>query len=98
MPDPLDPVEALRRIAHEPYDGRLTAEGCRQVARAALAALPAPEEGTGWWCTEDCACPCGDEPAAAPIPEGVPEDHRVCSHGIYHHGCPSCDRQDPESR
>ena len=19
-----------------------------------------------------------------------------CSHGIYHHGCPSCDRQDPE--
>ena len=21
---------------------------------------------------------------------------RVCSHGIYHHGCPSCDRQDPE--
>ena len=22
----------------------------------------------------------------------------VCSHGIYHHGCPSCDRQDPEDR
>ena len=21
-----------------------------------------------------------------------------CSHGIYHHGCPSCDRQDPEDR
>ena len=21
---------------------------------------------------------------------------RKCSHGIYHHGCPSCDRQDPE--
>ena len=37
-------------------------------------------------------------PSAAPVPEGVPEDHRVCSHGIYHHGCPSCDRQDPEER
>ena len=36
--------------------------------------------------------------SAAPAPEGVPEDHRVCSHGIYHHGCPSCDRQDPEER
>lgn len=23
---------------------------------------------------------------------------RVCSHSIYHHGCPSCDRQDPEDR
>lgn len=44
-------------------------------------------------------CPsCGEPPAAAPAPEGVPEDHRVCSHGIYHHGCPSCDRQDPEDR
>ena len=37
-------------------------------------------------------------PSAAPVPEGVPEDHRVCSHGIYHHGCLSCDRQDPEER
>ena len=34
-------------------------------------------------------------PAYSP---SVPEDHRVCSHGIYHHGCPSCDRQDPEER
>lgn len=23
---------------------------------------------------------------------------RGCSHGIYHHGCLSCDRQDPEER
>lgn len=23
---------------------------------------------------------------------------RKCRHAIYHHGCPSCDRQDPEDR
>ena len=23
---------------------------------------------------------------------------RVCRHAIYHHGCPSCDYQDPEDR
>jgi len=34
------------------------------------------------------------------VPEDFPiEDRpRVCNHGIYHHGCPSCDRQDPEDR
>ena len=58
--------------------------------------------------------PVRDEPMSTPIPEQkscfLHGDHaeercprcarlpRVCSHGIYHHGCPSCDRQDPEDR
>lgn len=27
-----------------------------------------------------------------------PSDVSPCRHAIYHHGCPSCDRQDPEDR
>lgn len=27
-----------------------------------------------------------------------PSDVSPCRHAIYNHGCPSCDRQDPEAR
>lgn len=36
------------------------------------------------------------------VPTEVAQDQvdwqTPCSHAIYHHGCPSCDRQDPEER
>lgn len=82
MPDPLDPVEAQRVIEQALYEAEV--DGLlRSAGRIDIAKRIAAALA---------ALP-------APVAEGVPEDRpRVCSHGIYHHGCPSCDRQDPEER
>ena len=75
---------------------------CTCGLAAALASLPAPAP----FDPETMAMDLPDDEAAAffaavnelpaPSPEG--HDHPHCRHGIYNHGCPSCDECDPESR
>ena len=77
--------EALERIAHHKQNGRpFTDIG----------------EACDYECSDDLRAIARDALAAVPASPSVdPEEEKpVCSHAIYHHGCPSCDRQDPEDR
>ena len=78
-------TEAMRQALERIADGQCRADDLRhcgcllnvQIAKetlAALASTEAPGEGTGWWCTEDCGCPCGDP---APVGERVPEGWHI---------------------
>ena len=39
-----------------------------------------------------------DQAAGTATYDGLLPFPTPCRHSIYHHGCPSCDRQDPEDR
>lgn len=46
---------------------------------------------------EPCAYLSDMDDLTCAVPSDTPHV-ATCGHGIYHHGCPSCDRQDPEER
>lgn len=70
-------------------------------------ALPDPEEvadavlrviGRECWSRADLNAAIADALLRLAQPEDEHDGHEHCRHAIYHHGCPSCDECDPESR
>lgn len=89
-------AERLGRILGHPYDEPWQ----NRVAKVMTSRCA---EGRHAGCSEaDCDCDCHAERARdqealrALLTQDEAHRPRGCDHGIYTHGCPSCDRHDPE--
>jgi len=73
----------------------MAADLARAAVEAIVKRLTPWLEHSGFCATNNGydTCTCGLDAAL-----GFLAEEPVCSHAIYHHGCPSCDRQDPEER